>query len=65
MRRQEIGLSIVQVAERTGISKGMLSKIENAQTSPSLTTLARLATALDMPVTALSGASPRSTTPCS
>jgi DNA-binding XRE family transcriptional regulator len=52
-RRQEVGLTLVQVAERTGISKGMLSKIENAQTSPSLTTLARLATALDMPVTSL------------
>ena len=52
-RRLEIGLSMVQVAERAGISKGMLSKIENAQTSPSLTTLARLATALDMPVTSL------------
>ena len=52
-RRQEIGLTMIQVADRTGISKGMLSKIENAQTSPSLTTLARLATALDMPVTSL------------
>ena len=31
----------------------MLSKIENAQTSPSLTTLERLASALDMPVTSL------------
>ena len=34
-------------------SKGMLSKIENAQTSPSLTTLERLSSALDMPVTSL------------
>ena len=31
----------------------MLSKIENAQTSPSLSTLERLAAALDMPVTSL------------
>ncbi len=52
-RRLEIGLNVGQLAERTGISKGMLSKIENAQTSPSLTTLERLAAALDMPVTAL------------
>jgi DNA-binding XRE family transcriptional regulator len=52
-RRLEIGLNVVQLAERCGISKGMLSKIENAQTSPSLSTLARLATALDMPVTSL------------
>jgi transcriptional regulator with XRE-family HTH domain len=52
-RRQEIGQSVGQLAMRTGISKGMLSKIENAQTSPSLSTLSRLAAALDMPVTSL------------
>jgi transcriptional regulator with XRE-family HTH domain len=52
-RRLEIGLNVGQLAERTGISKGMLSKIENAQTSPSLFTLERLAGALDMPVTSL------------
>lgn len=52
-RRLEIGLNVGQLAERAGISKGMLSKIENAQTSPSLSTVERLATALDMPVTAL------------
>lgn len=52
-RRQEIGLNVGQLAERSKISKGMLSKIENAQTSPSLSTLERLAAALDMPVTSL------------
>ncbi len=52
-RRQEIGLNVAQLAERTGISKGMLSKIENAQTSPSLSTIERLASALDMPLTSL------------
>ena len=52
-RRRAIGLSVGQLAERSGISKGMLSKIENAQTSPSLSTLERLADALDMPVTSL------------
>jgi ribosome-binding protein aMBF1 (putative translation factor) len=52
-RRLEIGLNVGQLAERTGISKGMLSKIENAQTSPSLSTLERLSSALDMPVTSL------------
>jgi transcriptional regulator with XRE-family HTH domain len=52
-RRLELGLNVGQLAERTGISKGMLSKIENAQTSPSLSTLERLAGALDMPVTSL------------
>jgi transcriptional regulator with XRE-family HTH domain len=52
-RRQDIGLTVGQLAERSGISKGMLSKIENAQTSPSLATLERLASALDMPLTSL------------
>jgi transcriptional regulator with XRE-family HTH domain len=52
LRRQQ-GLSVSDMAERIGISKAMLSKIENAQTSCSLATLARLATGLDVPVTTL------------
>ena len=42
---------MAQLSERSGISKGMLSKIENAQASPSLATLARLAAAVGVPVT--------------
>jgi transcriptional regulator with XRE-family HTH domain len=49
--RRRAGMPISQLAERTGISKGMLSKIENAQVSPSLATLARLAEILEVPVT--------------
>jgi transcriptional regulator with XRE-family HTH domain/quercetin dioxygenase-like cupin family protein len=49
--RRRAGMPISQLAERTGISKGMLSKIENAQVSPSLATLARLAESLEVPVT--------------
>jgi DNA-binding XRE family transcriptional regulator/quercetin dioxygenase-like cupin family protein len=51
--RQAEALSVAEMAERVGISKAMLSKIENAQTSCSLTTLSRLATGLNVPVTAL------------
>lgn len=51
--RQAAGLSVAEMADRVGISKAMLSKIENAQTSCSLTTLARLAAGLEVPVTAL------------
>ncbi|WP_332667249.1 helix-turn-helix domain-containing protein [Aeromicrobium sp.] len=51
--RQRYDLSVTELADRIGISKAMLSKIENAQTSCSLGTLARLATGLDVPVTAL------------
>ena len=51
--RRAAGLSVAEMAVRAGISKAMLSKIENAQTSCSLSTLARLAAMLDVPVTAL------------
>jgi len=50
--RLQLTLTVGQLAELTGLSKGMLSKIENAQASPSLATLARLAEALKVPVTA-------------
>ena len=50
--RLHLGLTVGQLAELTGLSKGMLSKIENAQASPSLATLARLSGALKVPVTA-------------
>lgn len=51
--RKRYDLSVTELAERIGISKAMLSKIENAQTSCSLGTLARMAAGLDVPVTAL------------
>jgi transcriptional regulator with XRE-family HTH domain len=51
--RQAAGLTVGDMAQRVGISKAMLSKIENAQTSCSLTTLSRLAAGLQVPVTAL------------
>ncbi len=47
------GLSGGELAARAGISKAMLSKIEHSRTSCSLTTLGRLAAALDVPATAL------------
>jgi transcriptional regulator with XRE-family HTH domain len=51
--RTHRGLSIAEMALQVGISKAMLSKIENAQTSASLSTLAALARGLDVPVTSL------------
>lgn len=53
--RHQMGLSVGDMAARVGISKAMLSKIENAQTSCSLSTLALLARGLDVPVTSLFG----------
>jgi transcriptional regulator with XRE-family HTH domain len=46
-------MSLADLALLSGISKPMLSKIENAHTSCSLTTLASLAESLDVPVTSL------------
>ncbi|ROZ98981.1 XRE family transcriptional regulator [Gordonia sp. OPL2] len=51
--RRNAGMSVADMATKVGISKAMLSKIENAQTSCSLSTLARLAAGLDVPVTSL------------
>ncbi|MDL9935347.1 XRE family transcriptional regulator [Gordonia sp. ABSL1-1] len=51
--RRQSGLSVGDMAAKVGISKAMLSKIENAQTSCSLSTLSRLASAFDVSVTSL------------
>jgi transcriptional regulator with XRE-family HTH domain len=51
--RQKHGLTIAEVADRVGISRGMLSKIENAQTATSLETIAKLANALGVSLSSL------------
>jgi transcriptional regulator with XRE-family HTH domain len=51
--RARLGVSLHELGRRAGLSAAMVSKIENAQTSPSLRTLARLSQALEVPVTAL------------
>lgn len=51
--RHTHGLTLAELAARTGISVAMLSKIENATISCSLTSLDRLADAFDVPVTSL------------
>lgn len=50
--RTHLDWTLTQLAGRSGVSKAMLSKIENAQTTPTLATLARLGSALSVPVTA-------------
>lgn len=50
--RQKHGLTIAEIADQTGISRGMLSKIENAQTATSLETLGKLAKALGISLSA-------------
>lgn len=50
--RQKLGLTIAEISDQTGISRGMLSKIENAQTATSLDTLAKLANAIGISLSA-------------
>ena len=47
------GLSAAQLAASAGISPAMVSRIESASISSSLTTIQRLATALEVPVASL------------
>ncbi len=50
-RRQQ-DMTVAELAKSAGVSTGMLSKIENGITSPSLSTLQSLSKALQVPVTA-------------
>jgi transcriptional regulator with XRE-family HTH domain len=50
--RLDLDWTMTQLAGRSGVSKAMLSKIENAQTTPALTTLSRIGEAMAVPVTA-------------
>jgi transcriptional regulator with XRE-family HTH domain len=52
-QRKRQGMTMAELAAAADLSQGMLSKIENGQTSPSLSTLAALAKALSVPVSAL------------
>lgn len=49
--RRQRGLTLAQVAERSGLNIGYLSQIENDKASPSLESLAALGEAMDVPIT--------------
>lgn len=49
--RTKLGLTVTELSKVAGLSGGMLSKIENGMTSPSLATLQALSRALNVPVT--------------
>ncbi|MEI4473032.1 helix-turn-helix domain-containing protein [Frigidibacter sp. MR17.24] len=51
--RKRLGLTVTDLAGATGLSPGMLSKIENGNISPSLTTLQGLSRGLGVPISAL------------
>ncbi|HVQ21838.1 MAG TPA: XRE family transcriptional regulator [Candidatus Saccharimonadia bacterium] len=48
--RTERGLTLAQVAERSGLNVGYLSQIENDKASPSLESLGAIGAALEVPV---------------
>ncbi|WP_319380155.1 helix-turn-helix domain-containing protein [Thiomicrorhabdus sp.] len=50
--RKKQGLTIAEVSEQSNISRGMLSKIENGQVSPSLDSLLRISKTLGVPISA-------------
>ncbi|AGT11113.1 helix-turn-helix domain-containing protein [Paracoccus aminophilus] len=49
--RRERGETLTSLAEQTGLSNSMISRVEHAQASASLTTLQLLSEALDVPIT--------------
>lgn len=53
--RRNQGFSLAQLAMITGVSKSMLSKIENGQTTPGVMVLSKLSDALDVPMASLFG----------
>ncbi|MBL4702187.1 MAG: cupin domain-containing protein [Phycisphaeraceae bacterium] len=50
--RHDRGLSLAELAGKAELTKGALSKIENATTSPPIATLMRIANALDVSIAA-------------
>ncbi|MBR0791994.1 cupin domain-containing protein [Bradyrhizobium manausense] len=48
--RQRAGLSIQDVANKTGLSNGMISQLERARAMPSIRTLRLLSIALEVPI---------------
>ncbi|CCG08809.1 helix-turn-helix domain-containing protein [Pararhodospirillum photometricum] len=50
--RMKLGMTVADLGRQAKLSHGMLSKIENGVTSPSLSTLQALSRALNVPVTA-------------
>lgn len=52
-RRQELGMTLSDVAESIGVTKGFLSEVERDKTSPSVASLLRICETLSMPIGAL------------
>ena len=57
-RRAELGLTLGQVADRSGISLPYISNLERGRGNPTLEALTKLAEALEVPLSGLWGAAP-------
>ena len=53
--REALGITVQQLADRTGFSAALISQIENRMVSPSLGTLVKIANAFDTSVSAFIG----------
>lgn len=51
--RNQTGMSLTELAQKAGVSKGMLSQVENGTTNPTINTIWKICTALDIPYTML------------
>lgn len=49
-RRQKLGLSLRELAERVGVTASFLSQVERGLTSPSIASLSKISRALEVPV---------------
>jgi transcriptional regulator with XRE-family HTH domain len=52
-RREDMGLTVRALASRSGVSSSMISDVERAAKSPTISTLAALSKALEMPLSTL------------
>jgi transcriptional regulator with XRE-family HTH domain len=52
-RREEAGFTVRELARRSGISASMISDVERGMKSPTISTLAALAEALELPLSSL------------
>jgi transcriptional regulator with XRE-family HTH domain len=53
VRRLQAGLTLQRLASTVGVSQSLISQVERGLASPSITTLRRIAAALDVPIAAL------------
>ena len=51
--RKGLGISLGEMAEKTGVSKSMIGQIERGESSPTISTLWKIATGLNIPFTTL------------